>query len=112
MSSSTKELVARWSALVDDAEAEVAKLEAKIEQRDARIEGIDNDLVRISKKNAELTKQVAAFESAGWRCCIDHLLKPEHPCPICANEAMQAKIDELTAEIDHIDRVQEAKNES
>lgn len=26
------------------------------------------------------------YLSAGWRCCQDHLLKPEHPCPICAFE--------------------------
>lgn len=30
-----------------------------------------------------LIGQMVKDRAAGWRFCIDHLVKPEHPCPIC-----------------------------
>ena len=37
--------------------------------------------------NAERRPVVDTIEEitkSGWRCCIDHIIKPESPCPICA----------------------------
>jgi hypothetical protein len=35
-----------------------------------------------------LVGQVVKDRAAGWRFCIDHLVKPEHPCPICDMERL------------------------
>jgi hypothetical protein len=40
------------------------------------------------------------IEAAGWRCCIDHIIKPESPCPICKVEKLQTRIEELENRID------------
>lgn len=49
----------------------------------------------------ELRKRLY-FEIAGWRCCIDHILKPEHPCPICALEKANAEIKQLKSLLNRI----------
>ena len=43
---------------------------------------------------ARQQRTIQNFEKAGWRCCIDHLLKPEHPCPICKLERAEKQRDE------------------
>jgi len=42
------------------------------------------------------------FTKAGWRCCIDHLLKPEHPCPICKIEELRTKLVTARNTLDRI----------
>ena len=42
-----------------------------------------------------LEAELEAFKTAGWRSCQDHIIKPEHPCPICRIERMSEKADEI-----------------
>lgn len=37
----------------------------------------------------ELRAELRSFITAGWRSCIDHLIKPEHNCPICRIEELK-----------------------
>jgi spore coat polysaccharide biosynthesis protein SpsF (cytidylyltransferase family) len=41
------------------------------------------------EREAELTKR---FTKAGWRACIDHIIKPESDCPVCENEKLRERI--------------------
>jgi hypothetical protein len=34
-------------------------------------------------------------EDAGWRSCIDHIIRPDSPCPVC-------RITELTAQLEAV----------
>jgi hypothetical protein len=36
------------------------------------------------------------FAAAGWRSCIDHLIKPHDPCPICMIEQLTKALDKST----------------
>lgn len=60
-----------------------------------------------------LEAQIAAIEKAGWRSCIDHIIRPDSPCPVCRIEELEASrcphdqsymellamVDELEAQI-------------
>jgi hypothetical protein len=40
-------------------------------------------------------KQEEDFSRAGWRCCIDHIIKPESKCPVCEIDRLKMKITDL-----------------
>lgn len=31
----------------------------------------------------QLEEELERFKTAGWRSCIDHIIKPEDECPVC-----------------------------
>ena len=31
--------------------------------------------------------------SNGWRACIDHIIRPDSPCPVCEIERLTAKVE-------------------
>ena len=47
------------------------------------------------KRIDDLTER---FQSAGWRSCIDHIIKPESSCPVCRIEELTARVQYL---VDH-----------
>ena len=50
----------------------------------------------IREENKRLAEEVESFTNAGWRSCIDHIIKPETPCPVCRAElAEQQVVEEL-----------------
>lgn len=38
-------------------------------------------------------------QQAGWRSCIDHIIKPDSPCPVCALAEANIRIGELAAQL-------------
>lgn len=49
----------------------------------------------------EAANALEQMKSAGWRACIDHIIKPESPCPVCRIEQLEAaqQLQRVTAEI-------------
>src|SRR6056300_1760173 len=45
---------------------------------------------------------------SGWRACIDHIIRPDSPCPVCENERLKAQIASLQAFIETIDHQYDA----
>jgi hypothetical protein len=42
-----------------------------------------------------MTKPEAAPDNSaakGWRVCIDHIIRPDSPCPVCALEASEQRL--------------------
>ena len=33
--------------------------------------------------------------SNGWRACIDHIIRPDSPCPVCEIERLTAKVEQM-----------------
>jgi hypothetical protein len=51
-----------------------------------------------------LKEEIANFTKAGWRSCIDHIIKPTDPCPVC-ERALDAKhIADLTRSLECSDK--------
>ncbi len=42
--------------------------------------------------------------SNGWRACIDHIIRPDSPCPVC-------EIEKLTDEIEQLQKVKKAADD-
>lgn len=58
----------------------------------------------------DLQSRLDNFAKAGWRACIDHIIKPEHSCPVCALENAQAAFKESErAYLDELHRVTTAR---
>lgn len=102
---------------IEQLEEEVLDLKAVDEMRCI---GLENKRIRINKQNAyieELQAQVKYEQSVasdiadsntrlqarieeleadsvhGWRSCIDHIIKPDSPCPVCRVEELEAEIE-------------------
>lgn len=46
--------------------------------------------------------------SNGWRACIDHIIRPDSPCPVCEIEAKDQRIALALDAIDLAGEVQHA----
>ena len=68
---------------------------------DARTNGRDNTDPEIVLINLNYTtillNGLEAFEKAGWRSCIDHIIKPDNECPVCRFMKAEAFIKEIGA---------------
>ena len=42
----------------------------------------------------QLAEELKVFKEAGWRSCIDHIIKPEHECPVCRLETENSDLRE------------------
>lgn len=38
--------------------------------------------------------EIEQLKSAGWRSCIDHIIRPDSPCPVCENERLRALVSD------------------
>ena len=59
-----------------------------------------NEMTRALQRLADVAtpttiKQLQADTVDGWRSCIDHIIKPESACPVCAIEQLEERIKEL-----------------
>jgi len=43
--------------------------------------------------------ELRPYKDNGWRACIDHIIKPQDPCPICTMEKVMILIGEAKAEL-------------
>lgn len=57
-------------------------------------EGIDGTFA-IRELREAAANCIERFEASGWRSCIDHIIKPEDPCPVCRIERLNAALDQL-----------------
>jgi len=44
---------------------------------------------------AELEAEKKALIDSGWRACVDHIIKPDSPCPVCRIEELKAKLGRI-----------------
>lgn len=56
----------------------------------------DNGCVACSLER--IAALVEEIQKAGWRACIDHIIKPESQCPVCYASELAARVQYL---VDH-----------
>jgi hypothetical protein len=39
-------------------------------------------------------QRLKADSVAGWRACIDHIIRPDSPCPVCVHEQLRGALEE------------------
>ena len=74
--------------------ARIAALER--EKRD----WLDNDLtgrtmLAQEQRIMDLERENAEMAKAGWRACLDHIVRPDSPCPVCRVEALERENERL-----------------
>lgn len=40
-------------------------------------------------RSADLLEKLEADSVSGWRACIDHIIRPDSPCPVCKIEELE-----------------------
>lgn len=60
-----------------------------IYQRLAQVHHEDKLMDYMGRLRKIIDDKDADWKDQGWRCCIDHILEPEQPCPICALEKLK-----------------------
>jgi hypothetical protein len=43
-----------------------------------------------------LSLKLDAITKAGWRSCIDHIIRPDSPCPVCALATAEARLSKAS----------------
>lgn len=51
-------------------------------------------------KNKAFNEALQEAMDAGWRSCLDHILRPDDECPICIVERLTTEVSELAAKLD------------
>jgi len=62
----------------------IAALEKQMHSKDDRISNQHSTIVKFKE-------QIIALEADsvhGWRSCIDHIIRPDSPCPVCRIEEL------------------------
>jgi hypothetical protein len=47
------------------------------------------------EQKARIKELETEFSAAGWRACIDHIIRPQDACPVCKIETLQAENETL-----------------
>jgi DNA repair exonuclease SbcCD ATPase subunit len=53
----------------------------------------------VLKRAKQRIEELEAQITSGWRSCIDHIIKPSDPCPVCLIEELEAENDKQRREI-------------
>lgn len=62
---------------------------------------LQEDYVTVARETIKLQRDaLEQMQSAGWRSCIDHIIKPESACPICRIEKLEAALTRCVDEIE------------
>lgn len=106
----------------DHYQRKVLELQSKLSERECHIERmresarlVTDERDRLIEKGIELSSKLHTFMeakgalhaerdalerrlndvlTAGWRSCIDHLIKPSDPCPVCRLSAVSKLLDD------------------
>jgi hypothetical protein len=50
-------------------------------------------LVSERDRTNDLEDQIEKIKKGGWRSCIDHIIRPDSPCPVCEINALNAQLE-------------------
>ena len=82
--------------------ADILHLEAAAELEACAISNKLKDFVA-DTRGAEierLTAENKALTESGWRSCIDHIIRPDSPCPVCGIERLTSDNEMLRDELE------------
>ena len=60
---------------------------------------------------AELEAEQKAIAGSGWRSCIDHIIRPDSPCPVCRIAELEKKIEYLCLDQENYEPILVAENQ-
>ena len=71
-------------AVGEDVKREFEKLKKRIEELETAVN---------SSYDAKTVATANEIVKNGWRCCVDHIIKPESKCPVCRIEELESDLE-------------------
>jgi len=60
----------------------------------------NDEIQRLHADNERLRAEKQAIIDGGWRACIDHIIRPDSPCPVCRiaelKSALHTAVEDLS----------------